>query len=179
MIQLIFQSIFFGYGLFSIIKVALAFTKEEKEGLLSDYDKTATEIVKFAGLVFALYCFTITFLDLKSNNVTNGDDEFRMINWISSPFYWFTLLIHPVIVQLLWVKGIRYSKFIRFLLGILLMFSGERILLILTSFHRDYLPSSWDYSISSLLSKWAIQTIIFGIVLFVIQILKNKRKNAV
>jgi molybdopterin-containing oxidoreductase family membrane subunit len=63
-----------------------------------------------------------------------------------APLYWALILANVLIPQALWSKRVRTSTLLLF--GIALVINVgmwlERFIIIVTSLHRDYLPSSWD-----------------------------------
>ncbi len=59
--------------------------------------------------------------------------------------YWSLILCNGVIPQLLWFKKVRTSPLILFFLSIIVNIGMwlERFVIVITSLHRDFLPSSW------------------------------------
>lgn len=64
--------------------------------------------------------------------------------------YWRYFLLKTIIIvlasQSLWVKHVRNSKWLRVIASLLIFFFlfFERIVILITSLHRDYLPSGWE-----------------------------------
>jgi molybdopterin-containing oxidoreductase family membrane subunit len=63
--------------------------------------------------------------------------------------YWIMMTCNLVSPQIFWVKKFRRSIPVMFALSIVVNIGMwfERFVIIVTSLHRDYLPSSWDYFI--------------------------------
>ncbi|CAM4036556.1 hypothetical protein ACFFVF_18375 [Flavobacterium jumunjinense] len=61
--------------------------------------------------------------------------------------YWFGFWLQPIvwflITQLLRIKRVAKNVFLRIIFSFLLIISFEKYVIIITSFHRDYLPSTW------------------------------------
>ena len=59
--------------------------------------------------------------------------------------YWLLILCNGLSIQLLWFKRIRESEFWLFLIAIVVSIGMwlERFVIIVTSLHRDFMPSSW------------------------------------
>jgi molybdopterin-containing oxidoreductase family membrane subunit len=59
--------------------------------------------------------------------------------------YWSLIACNVLIVQVLWFKKVRSNQFLLFLvsLNVLVGMWMERYMIIVTSLHRDFLPSSW------------------------------------
>ena len=60
--------------------------------------------------------------------------------------YWTMVTCNVVVPQLLWFQKIRRSPVLMFPIVILVNVGMwfERFVIVVTSLHRDYLPSSWD-----------------------------------
>jgi Ni/Fe-hydrogenase subunit HybB-like protein len=62
-----------------------------------------------------------------------------------APIYWFLLTCNGVIPQLLWIKKIRISPVPLFIVCMFVNIGMwlERFVIVVTSLHRDFVPSSW------------------------------------
>ncbi|HYG37453.1 MAG TPA: NrfD/PsrC family molybdoenzyme membrane anchor subunit [Cytophagales bacterium] len=75
-------------------------------------------------------------------------EQYAFINRMTGPYYWayWSMMTCNVLSpQLLWIKKIRTSIVATFILSIVVNIGMwfERFVIIVTSLHRDYLPSSW------------------------------------
>jgi len=75
-------------------------------------------------------------------------EQYAFLNRATGPYWWayFTMMSCNVISpQLFWVKKIRTNIIITFILSLIVNVGMwfERFVIIVTSLHRDYLPSSW------------------------------------
>ncbi len=80
----------------------------------------------------------------------NSYERFAFINRAFGPYYWayWTMATCNVIIpQLFWFKKIRTSVPVMFVISIFVNIGMwfERFVIIVTSLHRDFLPSSWSY----------------------------------
>lgn len=174
-LHLINQDFFTAFGLFTILYLFLSiFIKKE---ILYQIDEEANKFISFIGILYLIIWIIGIILEF---NILNEEDKIYMLNRIFGK-YWFGFWIQPllwvVITQLLRFKKIRKNIIIRLFFSLLLMVSIERMVIIYTSFHRDYLPSSWTmYNeldiypsnlILSILMKFCIFLIFVGIFRFV------------
>ncbi|MBI2193405.1 MAG: polysulfide reductase NrfD [Planctomycetes bacterium] len=79
----------------------------------------------------------------------NPYERFAFLNRAAGPYGWaFAIMIacNVAVPQLLWFRGIRTSPALLFPISILINLGMwfERFVIITTSLHRDYLPSSWS-----------------------------------
>jgi molybdopterin-containing oxidoreductase family membrane subunit len=80
----------------------------------------------------------------------NGYERFTFINRAFGPYawaYWTMISCNVLIPQLYWIKAMRTSIPVMFIISITTNIGMwfERFVIIVTSLHRDFLPSSWGY----------------------------------
>ncbi|RME52780.1 MAG: hydrogenase, partial [Deltaproteobacteria bacterium] len=80
----------------------------------------------------------------------NPFEQFLFLNRIRGPYAWAyaTMFLCNVIVpQLLWFRKVRTTPLILFPISIAINIGMwfERFVIVVTSLHRDFLPSSWSY----------------------------------
>ena len=80
----------------------------------------------------------------------NMYERFAFINRATGPYawaYWTMITCNVITPQLFWFKKIRTSPILVWLLAAVVNVGMwfERFVIIVTSLHRDYLPSSWSY----------------------------------
>ncbi len=80
----------------------------------------------------------------------NPYEQFAFINRATGPYwwaYWSMISCNVLVPQIFWFKKCRTSVPIMFVASILINIGMwfERFVIIATSLHRDYLPSSWGY----------------------------------
>jgi molybdopterin-containing oxidoreductase family membrane subunit len=79
----------------------------------------------------------------------NEFEWFMMKNRITGPYWplwWSLILCNVVLIQSLWWKRVRSSPVALFLVAVVVNIGMwlERFVIVITSLHRDFLPSSWD-----------------------------------
>jgi molybdopterin-containing oxidoreductase family membrane subunit len=80
----------------------------------------------------------------------NEYERYAFINRMFGPYawaYWSMITCNVISPQLFWFKRLRTSLPIMFMVSIVINIGMwfERFVIIVTSLHRDYLPSSWGY----------------------------------
>jgi molybdopterin-containing oxidoreductase family membrane subunit len=83
-----------------------------------------------------------------------------------APVYWSMLACNIVLPQLLWFRRVRHSVAALFALSLVINCGMwmERFLIVVSSLHRDYLPSSWGMYYPT---RWDWLTLFGSIALFV------------
>lgn len=86
----------------------------------------------------------------------NQYEQFAFLNRACGPFawaYWIMVTCNVLVPQVLWFKRVRSNLVAVFVVSLLVNVGMwfERFVIIVTSLHRDYLPSSWaDYAPTSI-----------------------------
>ena len=80
----------------------------------------------------------------------NEYERYAFINRMSGPYwwaYWTMITCNVISPQLFWFKRLRTSLPVMFAISLVINIGMwfERFVIIVTSLHRDYLPSSWGY----------------------------------
>jgi molybdopterin-containing oxidoreductase family membrane subunit len=75
-------------------------------------------------------------------------EDYLILNRMTGPYapmYWALILCNGLIPQLLWFRSIRNNLLILFVISIIVNIGMwlERFVIIVTSLHRDFLPSAW------------------------------------
>lgn len=164
-INFIGTDIFTVFGFYSFLYIVFSFLLR-KNSKAYEFDNISCQLISFSGLVyFSCFLLSIIFILYK------GDEEkFSLINRMFGP-YWFLFFLQPItyliITQLLRFKKVKNSKIARLLLIPFYLFSYEMLVILMTSLHRDYLPSSWsiNLSISDILVGIFIKILLYLIIL--------------
>jgi molybdopterin-containing oxidoreductase family membrane subunit len=78
----------------------------------------------------------------------NGFEQYVVVNRLFGPYwlaYWALLACNFVVPQALWLKPVRTSVAALFVIALVVNVGMwlERFVIVVTSLHRDFLPSSW------------------------------------
>ena len=79
----------------------------------------------------------------------NAYEIFMMDNRMHGPYaqyYWSLILCNILVPQLLWIKKLRTHTLVLFIVSMFINVGMwlERFIIVVTSLHRDFMPSSWD-----------------------------------
>ena len=102
-------------------------------------------IMLVTGLLVAYGYGIEAFMAWYSNNPY---ERALMLNRIKGPYmyhYWALILCNVIAPQFLWLKKVRMTPWILFILSLVVNLGMwlERYVIVVISLHRDYLPSSW------------------------------------
>lgn len=76
-------------------------------------------------------------------------EQYMMWNRMTGPYaigFWSLIFCNGLVPQLLWFKRVRTNTIVLFVISIIINIGMwlERFIIVITSLHRDFLPSSWD-----------------------------------
>ena len=105
-----------------------------------------TKIMLVTGMIVAYGYMNEAFYAWYSGSLY---EQFMMKNRMFGPyafFYWTLIAINACMIQLFWFQKVRDNVVFLFVLSLLVNVGMwlERFVIIVTSLHRDFLPSSWD-----------------------------------
>lgn len=140
--------ILFSFGYYSVLYFILKIFLKNKERLL-EFDKHACKLVIYIGTIYFflwlfdvfIYYFTYANENEKNEFIQRLTGKYSFGIW-AQPVFWL------ILTQLLRVKIFRESFLFRIFLSLSFLITFERFVIIVTSLHRDYLPSSWYYGFS-------------------------------
>lgn len=129
----------------TLVIVARSTMRLEEYITLRHIDVMCKLIITTSGIVGMAY-LTEFFTALYSGN---SFEEFAFLNRALGPLgwsYWIMISCNVLIPQLLWFRSVRSRLLPVFLISILINVGMwfERFVIIVTSLHRDFLPSSWS-----------------------------------
>jgi molybdopterin-containing oxidoreductase family membrane subunit len=107
--------------------------------------RNMSKIMLATGLIVAYGYMMEAFTAWYSGNTY---EMFMMKNRMTGPYgwaYWLLILCNVLVPQLLWIRKIRWSIPAIFIVSLVVSVGMwlERYVIIVTSLHRDFLPSSW------------------------------------
>ena len=114
-----------------------------------DHIEKMCKVVLATGMIVALAYATEMYVAARSDNPY---ERFVFANRAFGPYawaYWTMVTCNVLVPQLLWIRRVRRNLLVVFVLALLVNVGMwfERFVIIVTSLHRDFLPSSWvEYS---------------------------------
>jgi molybdopterin-containing oxidoreductase family membrane subunit len=135
-----------GYG-YSIFVLVIFYLFKNK---LNSFHKThLLEIVNYSILLYAYISILIILLNIFIIKNEGQFEKYVYLNRAFGPYwwsFWFPVACNLLLPQFFWFEKLRKNIWFSFAV-MLLIFSvelAEQIIIILTSTHRDYVPSSWQ-----------------------------------
>jgi molybdopterin-containing oxidoreductase family membrane subunit len=138
-------AIYSGFAMVLTLAIPIRAVYGLDDFITSRHLQNMAKVMLVTGLIVAYGYLTEAFIAWYSADAYEG---FVPINRLTGPYaiaYWMLILCNIAIPQLLWFKRVRTN--VPLLFGISLVVNVgmwlERFVIIVTSLHRDFLPSSW------------------------------------
>ncbi|MCC7430247.1 polysulfide reductase NrfD, partial [bacterium] len=142
-------AIFSGFAMVLTLMIIARKVLNYEEYITVDHIEKMCKVIVATGGIVGLAYGTEMFMAWYS---VNHYERFAFMNRALGPFswaYWTMVTCNVILPQLLWFKKLRRTVWFVFLMTIVVNIGMwfERFVIIVTSIHRDFLPSSWaDYS---------------------------------
>ena len=138
-------AIFAGFAMVITLAVPLRTLFDLKDFITIRHLQNMGKIMLATGLIVAYGYVIEIFMAWYSGN---WFEEFMILNRIQGPYqmHWYALLLCNVLApQLLWFRRVRSTPVLLFVVAMFVNVGMwlERFVIVVTSLHRDFLPSSW------------------------------------
>lgn len=157
-LEFILVDFFSTYGIITIICLFLSIFL--KNPILQKIQSQSNCFISFIGILYLMIFFFTTIVEL---NVLDEESKNYLLHRMFGK-YWFGFWLQPLLwfsmSQLLRIKSIQKNILLKLIFSFFFIVSIERIVIIITSFHRDYLPSSWTMTSSSYSSNLFLELLI-------------------
>jgi len=138
-------AIYAGFAMVLLIAIPLRAVYGLEEFITMKHLQNMAKIMLATGLIVVYGYMMEAFFAWYS---ANGYEKFMILNRMTGPYapiYWALILCNGVAPQLLWSRRMRSSIPVLFAVSIIVSIGMwlERFVIVVTSLHRDFLPSSW------------------------------------
>jgi molybdopterin-containing oxidoreductase family membrane subunit len=138
-------AIYSGFAMVLVIAIPLRYFYGLADFITERHLQNMAKVMLATGLIVAYGYAIEAFMAWYSGN---RYEEFSQTNRMFGPYgwsYWALLMCNVVIPQSLWSKRVRENVPLLFVVAVIVLIGMwlERFVIIVTSLHRDFLPSSW------------------------------------
>ncbi len=153
-------AIFSGFGMVQTLLIIQRAVYKHENYITMDHMESIAKIVIATGSLVGLAYMTEFFIAWYSGSIW---ERYTFVNRAFGPLgwsYWIMFSCNVITPQLFWFRKIRTNMFITFIISIFINIGMwfERFVIIVTSLHRDFLPSSW----SMYTPTWVEASILIG-----------------
>ena len=145
-------AVFSGFAMVMTLMILVRKVMHLENYITPHHLENMCKVTLLTGSIVTLAYLTEIFTGLYSGN---PNELFVIINRVLGPYawaYWTMVTCNAIVPQLFWFKRIRTTIPVIFVLSILVNVGMwfERFVIIVTSLHRDFLPSSWAMYVPTL-----------------------------
>lgn len=156
-------AIFSGFAMVVTLLVIVREVFGLKDYITKYHLENMNKIMLLTGMMVGYAYIMEFFIAWYSGNVY---ERYAFLNRAGGPYawaYWIMMTSNVLVPQLFWFKKLRTSIPVMFIASLIINIGMwfERFVIIVTSLHRDFLPTSWDYYIPTA-HDWGITLGSFG-----------------
>jgi molybdopterin-containing oxidoreductase family membrane subunit len=151
-------AIYSGFAMVLVLAIPLRALYGVEDMITTRHLDNAAKVMLGTGLIVAYGYFMEFYMAHYSGNPF---ELFMMLNRSKigpyAPAYWALIATNIAIPQLLWLRRVRRTPWMLFLVSCVVLMGMwlERFVIVITSLHRDFLPSSWGFYIPTRYD-WAV-----------------------
>jgi molybdopterin-containing oxidoreductase family membrane subunit len=139
-------AIYSGFAMVLILAIPVRAVYNLKDMITLRHLENAAKVMLATGLIVAYGYILEIYMAWYSG--PKSIDWFTVHNRFFGPYagpYWALWICNIIIPQVLWIKSVRRSPFLLFLISLVVLAGMwlERFVIVILSLHRDYVPSSW------------------------------------
>ena len=140
-------AIFSGFAMVLTLMIITRRVLHLEDYITISHIESMNKVIILTGSIVGIAYITELFVAWYSGNIY---EQYAFANRATGPYawaYWIMMTCNVVSPQLMWIKKLRRSIVFTFMLSIVINIGMwfERFVIIVTSLHRDFLPSSWSY----------------------------------
>jgi len=140
-------AVFSGFAMVLTLLIITRKVLHLEEYITIEHIDSMNKIIVTTGSIVGCAYLTELFIAWYSGNLY---EQYAFANRAMGPYYWSywgMMTCNVISPQLFWVKKLRKNVTFTFFMSIIVNIGMwfERFVIIVTSLHRDYLPSSWSY----------------------------------
>jgi molybdopterin-containing oxidoreductase family membrane subunit len=142
-------AIYAGFAMVLMLTIPLRKFYGLEDFITMRHIQNMAKVMLATGLIVAYGYMMEAFFGWYSGNIY---ERFMIYNRMTGPYawvYWLLILCNVLAPQLIWFKRFRTNLVVLFIMSIIVSIGMwlERFVIIVTSLHRDFLPSAWaNYS---------------------------------
>jgi molybdopterin-containing oxidoreductase family membrane subunit len=158
-------AIYSGFAMVLTLAIPIRAVYHLEDFITSRHLQNMAKVMLVTGLIVAYGYMTEAFIAWYSGDPYEGFVPLNRLTGPYAPAYWALLFCNIAVPQLLWFKRVRLSVLSLFVISLVVNVGMwlERFVIIVTSLHRDFLPSSWGMYSPTV---WDISTFMGTIGLF-------------
>ena len=140
-------ALYSGFAMVLTIAIPLRVAYGLEDFVTNRHVDVLAKVMLASGLVVAYSYLMETFIGWYGGNIF---EQYMLLNRMFGPYaplYWVLMTCNVLVVQALWFARVRTNAPLLFVIALVINLGMwvERFVIVITSLHRDFLPSSWGF----------------------------------
>ena len=140
-------ALYSGFAMVLTIAIPLRVAYGLEDFVTNRHVDVLAKVMLVSGLVVAYSYLMETFIGWYGGNIF---EQYMLLNRMFGPYaplYWVLMTCNVLVVQALWFARVRTNAPLLFVIALVINLGMwvERFVIVITSLHRDFLPSSWGF----------------------------------
>lgn len=157
-------AIYSGFAMVLTLMIIMRSVFKMKEYITMKHLENMGMVILTTGMMVS-FAYTVEFVMAAYS--ANDVEQYVFMNRMTGPYawaFWTMFACNVVSPHFMWFKKLRTNVYVLFAISIVVNIGMwfERFVIVVTSLHRDYLPSSWDMFIPTWVD-WSIMVGSFGL----------------
>jgi len=138
-------AIYSGFAMVMTLAIPLRAAYHLEDFITARHLENMAKILLVTGLIVTYGYLIETFISWYSGNEYEWYMTMNRLRGPYAPLYWALILCNSLVPQILWFRGARRNVALLFVVALVVNVGMwlERFIIVVTSLHRDFLPSSW------------------------------------
>lgn len=138
-------AIYSGFAMVLVLTIPLRKIYGLEDFFTMNHLDNMAKIILATGLMVAYGYMLEAFFAFYSGSIYEKFMQMNRMFGPYAPYYWALILCNVLVPNIFWFKNCRRNLIVLFIVGIIVNIGMwlERFIIVVTSLHRDYLPSSW------------------------------------
>lgn len=138
-------AIYSGFAMVLVLAIPIRAAYNLRDMITDRHLDNCAKFMLATGLIVAYGYISETFFAWYSGNPYEWTMMMNRMTGFYAPFYWALISINVGFVNILWLKRVRKSPIMLFLVSVVILLAMwlERFVIVVISLQKDFLPSSW------------------------------------
>ncbi len=138
-------AIYSGFGMVLTLAIPLRWAYGLEDFVTKRHLDLMARVMLATGLIVGYGYVTEAFMAFYSGSPFETYMIFNRMSGPYAPWYWLLLFCNIGVVQLLWFQRVRSNPVVLFIIALIVNVGMwlERFIIVVTSLHRDFMPSAW------------------------------------
>lgn len=140
-------AVYSGFAMVLILAIPMRAALGLKDLITRRHLEIMAKLMLAMGILVAYSYATEVFTTWYGGDTADWTALVNQVSGVYAPLFWGAIFCNVLVVQALWMASVRRSTLALFGISLLVLLGMwlERVMIVITALHRDYLPSKWGF----------------------------------